>query len=122
VGIESVPEAVEDAKYNANMNQIKNTYFESGDMKKLFNETFISRHGKPDIVITDPPRDGMHPNVVKQLLLLNAPKIVYVSCNSATQARDLALLSDQYMVEQSQAIDLFPQTGHVENVVLLSRK
>lgn len=122
VGIESVPEAVEDAEYNANMNQIKNAYFESGDMKKLFNETFISRHGKPDIVITDPPRDGMHPNVVKQLLLLNAPKIVYVSCNSATQARDLALLSGQYMVKQSQAVDLFPQTGHVENVVLLSRK
>ena len=122
VGIESVPEAVEDAKYNAKMNQIDNALFEVGDMKKLFNEVFISRHGAPDVVVADPPRDGMHPNVVKQLLHLNAPKIVYVSCNSATQARDLALLNSQYTVEQSQAVDLFPQTGHVENVVLLCRK
>jgi len=122
VGIESVPEAVQDAHFNAQMNQIENAFFEAGDMKELFNEAFISRHGQPDVVVADPPRDGMHPKVVQQLLQLNAPKMVYVSCNSATQARDLALLSSQYNVDRSRAVDLFPQTGHVENVVLLSRK
>jgi len=122
VGIEAIPEAVEDAQFNAKNNQIDNAFFEAGDMKSLFNEDFIKQHGKPDVIITDPPREGMHPKVVQQLLQLNASTIVYVSCNSATQARDLELLTAHYIVEKSQAVDLFPQTGHVENVVLLKRK
>ena len=91
-------------------------------MKTIFTQNFIERHGKANVVITDPPRDGMHKDVVKQLLLLAPERIVYVSCNSATQARDLALLSSDYAVEKSQAVDMFPQTHHVENVVLLVKK
>ena len=121
IGIESVPEAIEAAKVNAKNNSITNVAFEVGDMKDCFNQGFISRHGKAQLVITDPPRSGMHPKVVKQLLELAPERIVYVSCNSATQARDLSLLKANYRIELSQAIDLFPQTQHVENVVLLVR-
>ena len=122
VGVESIPEAVEDAKYNAQINQIKNATFEVGDMRHIFDETFIEKHGKPDLIVADPPRDGMHKKVIHQIIALQAPKLIYVSCNSATQARDLEKLSCIYNVEISQAVDLFPQTSHVENVVLLRRK
>jgi len=121
VGIESVPEAIEAAKANAQRNNINNVCFFVGDMKELFNDEFIQTHGKADVVITDPPRDGMHKNVVEQLLALGAPRIVYVSCNSATQARDLALMKEHYRVVKSRAVDMFPQTHHVENVVLLEK-
>jgi len=122
VGVESVPEAIEAAKENALLNGIENTEFFVGDMKKVFNQDFIATHGTPDVIITDPPRDGMHADVVAQLLEISAAKIVYVSCNSATQARDLALLDAQYKVSKVQAVDMFPQTHHVENVVLLERR
>ena len=122
VGVESVPEAIEKAKENARVNGIENVRFEVGDMRKVFNASFIERHSKADVVITDPPRDGMHADVIAQLLALNAERIVYVSCNSATQARDLQLLSAQYETIKSQAVDMFPQTHHVENVVLLKRR
>jgi len=119
IGIESVPEAITAAKENALENGVSNTFFEVGDMKECFNEDFIERHGKANVVITDPPRNGMHPDVIDQLLKLNPEKIVYVSCNSATQARDLELMKTHYIVEKSQAVDMFPQTHHVENIVLL---
>lgn len=122
IGVESVPDAIEAAKENALLNGIENTEFYVGDMKKVFNQDFINAHGTPDVIITDPPRDGMHADVVAQLLEISAPKIVYVSCNSATQARDLALLDSQYKVTKVQAVDMFPQTHHVENVVLLERR
>ena len=104
IGIESVPEAIEAAKQNALLNKINNTEFYVGDMKKVFNDDFIKLHGFPDVIITDPPRDGMHKDVIKQLLKISADKIVYVSCNSATQARDLALLGVDYVVSKSQAV------------------
>ena len=122
VGIESVPEAILDAKENAERNKIKNVDFFVGDMKNVFNEAFISDHGVPDIIITDPPRDGMHKDVVQQILSIAPNKVVYVSCNSATQARDLALMKDLYTVTKVQPVDMFPQTHHVENVVLLEKK
>ncbi len=122
IGIEAVPDAIEAAKENAKLNQIENTEFYVGDMKKVFNDSFINQHGIPDVIITDPPRDGMHKDVVEQLLKISANKIVYVSCNSATQARDLALLDNDYQVSKSQAVDMFPQTFHVENVVLLEKR
>jgi len=122
VGVESVPEAIEAAKENAKLNDIDNVEFYVGDMKKVFNQDFIDQHGTPDVVITDPPRDGMHKDVVAQLITLSAPKIVYVSCNSATQARDLALLDSMYKVVKIQPVDMFPQTHHVENVVLLEKR
>ena len=122
IGVESVPDAIEAAKQNAQLNNIENVEFYVGDMKKVFNEEFINTHGKPDVVITDPPRDGMHGDVVVQLLNLGAEKIVYVSCNSATQARDLALLDPKYKVTKVQPVDMFPQTHHVENVVLLEKR
>ncbi len=121
VGIESVPEAIVAAKANAKANSIQNTAFYTGDMKSLFNDRFIVDHGKPDVVVTDPPRDGMHPDVIAQLLKVLPQKIVYVSCNSATQARDLALMKDFYQISKSQAVDMFPQTHHCENVVLLEK-
>ncbi|MEK9612791.1 MAG: 23S rRNA (uracil(1939)-C(5))-methyltransferase RlmD [Flavobacteriaceae bacterium] len=121
IGIESVPDAIKAAKENASFNQIENATFEVGDMKDFFNDTFVARHGKADVVITDPPRNGMHPLVVHQLLKLNPERIVYISCNSSTQARDLEMMKSQYRVEKSQAVDMFPQTHHVENVVLLQR-
>ncbi|MFN3907890.1 MAG: 23S rRNA (uracil(1939)-C(5))-methyltransferase RlmD [Flavobacterium sp.] len=122
VGVEAVADAIKDAEENAKNNQISNCHFEVGDMKNVFNDEFFARHGKPDVVITDPPRDGMHADVVAQLLKIEAPKIVYVSCNSATQARDLALLDEKYEVQKIQPVDMFPQTYHVENVVLLTQK
>ena len=122
IGIESVPDAIEAANENARFNQIENAFFEVGDMKNCFNDSFIERHGKADVVITDPPRNGMHSDVVNQLLKLNPSKIVYISCNSSTQARDLEIMKEFYSVIKSQAVDMFPQTHHVENVVLLQRK
>ncbi|MFC7357371.1 23S rRNA (uracil(1939)-C(5))-methyltransferase RlmD [Jejudonia soesokkakensis] len=122
IGVEAVPDAIEAAKENAQLNGIENVEFYVGDMKKVFNEQFITKHGVPDVVITDPPRDGMHQDVVQQLVNISAPKIVYVSCNSATQARDLALLDSMYKVTKVQAVDMFPQTHHVENVVLLEKR
>lgn len=122
IGVEAVPDAIRDAKENAKMNQIDNCEFYVGDMKNVFTETFITQHGKPDVIITDPPRDGMHGDVIKQLLKVAAAKIVYVSCNSATQARDLALLDEKYTVTRVRPVDMFPQTHHVENVVLLELK
>lgn len=122
VGVESVPEAIADAKANAVHNQISNVEFFVGDMKNVFNDDFIAAHGQPDVIITDPPRDGMHKQVVEQLLQVAPPKIVYVSCNSATQARDLALMKEQYQVVKVQPVDMFPQTHHVENVVLLEKR
>ena len=122
VGVESVPDAIAAAKENAQLNGIHNVEFFVGDMKQIFNEAFIKEHGHPDVIITDPPRDGMHKDVVQQLLNISAKKIVYVSCNSATQARDLELLDGTYKLTKTQAVDMFPQTFHVENVVLLERK
>jgi 23S rRNA (uracil1939-C5)-methyltransferase len=121
VGIESVPDAISAAKENAQLNNIQNVDFYVGDMKQVFNSNFIAKHGQPDIIITDPPRDGMHKDVVQQILNISPKKVVYVSCNSATQARDLALMKDQYKITKVQPVDMFPQTFHVENVVLLER-
>ncbi|AOW20013.1 23S rRNA (uracil(1939)-C(5))-methyltransferase RlmD [Urechidicola croceus] len=121
IGVEAVPDAIADAKLNAQFNKIENVEFFAGDMKDVFNDTFISTHGKPDVIITDPPRDGMHKNVVAKILEISPNKIVYVSCNSATQARDLALMKHQYKITKTQAVDMFPQTHHVENVVLLEK-
>ncbi len=122
VGIEYVPTAIEDAKINSEINGIKNTSFFAGDMKDILNQDFIKTHGKPDVVITDPPRAGMHPDVVKRLLEMEADKIVYVSCNAATQARDIELLKEKYEVGKIKPVDMFPHTQHVENVVLLTLK
>ena len=120
VGIEYVPTAIEDAKINSEINAIKNTSFFAGDIKDILNAEFIQTHGKPDVVITDPPRAGMHADVVKRLLEMEAEKIVYVSCNAATQARDIALMKDKYEVSRIRPVDMFPHTQHVENVVLLT--
>ncbi|ABQ05527.1 23S rRNA (uracil(1939)-C(5))-methyltransferase RlmD [Flavobacterium johnsoniae] len=119
IGVESVPEAILDAKANAERNNITNCEFFVGDMKVVFNEAFIAQHGKPDVIITDPPRDGMHAAVIDQILKIAPKKVVYVSCNSATQARDLALMDEKYKVTRVRPVDMFPQTHHVENVVLL---
>ena len=121
VGIESVPDAITAAKENANLNNIENVDFYVGDMKQVFNGDFIAKNGQPDVIITDPPRDGMHKDVVQQILNIAPKKVVYVSCNSATQARDLALMKDHYKITKVQPVDMFPQTFHVENVVLLER-
>lgn len=122
IGVESVPEAIIDAKANAERNSITNCEFYVGDMKVVFNQDFINTHGKPDVIITDPPRDGMHKDVIEQILSIAPEKIVYVSCNSATQARDLALMDEMYMVTRVRPVDMFPQTHHVENVVLLEKR
>lgn len=122
VGIEYVPEAIEDAKVNADINGIKNTLFFAGDMKDILTQEFINLHGKPDVIITDPPRAGMHQDVIDAILFAAPKRIVYVSCNPATQARDLALLDSKYKVETVQPVDMFPHTHHVENVVLLVEK
>lgn len=119
IGIEYVPTAIEDAKFNSALNGITNTRFYAGDMKDILTAAFIDEHGKPDVVITDPPRAGMHADVVARLLEMEAEKIVYVSCNAATQARDLALLKERYDVVRIRPVDMFPHTQHVENVVLL---
>ncbi|MBO7471398.1 MAG: 23S rRNA (uracil(1939)-C(5))-methyltransferase RlmD [Bacteroidaceae bacterium] len=122
VGIEYVPEAIEDAKVNSKINGIENTEFYAGDMKDILNRDFIQKHGKPDIIITDPPRAGMHQDVIDIILFADPERIVYVSCNPATQARDLQLLSEKYEVKRIQPVDMFPHTQHVENVVLLEKK
>ncbi len=122
IGIEYVPEAIEDAKVNSEINGISNTLFYAGDMKDILTDDFISEHGRPDVIITDPPRAGMHPDVVKTILNAAPQRIVYVSCNPATQARDLQDLDTQYKVVAVQPVDMFPHTPHVENVVLLERR
>jgi len=122
IGIEYVPEAIEDAKVNSAFNKIENTLFYAGDMKDILNETFITEHGRPDVIITDPPRAGMHDDVIKAILFASPQRIVYVSCNPATQARDLQLLDEQYRVKKVQPVDMFPHTHHVENVVLLEKR
>jgi len=122
VGIEAVPVAIEDAKENAKRNNIENTEFYAGDMRKVFTQDFINEHGHPDVIITDPPRDGMHKDVVAQIIGILPQRIVYVSCNSATQARDLALLDEHYVVTRVRPVDMFPQTFHVENVVCLEKR
>lgn len=122
IGVEAVPEAIAAAKENANNNNINNCTFYVGDMKEVFTEQFITENGQPDIIITDPPRDGMHKKVIGQILDVAPKKVVYVSCNPATQARDLALMDEHYKVVKVQPVDMFPQTFHVENVVLLEKR
>lgn len=122
IGIEYIPEAIEDAKINSTLNGIGNTRFYAGDMKDVLCEDFIRQHGHPDVVITDPPRAGMHPDVVHTILKATPERIVYVSCNSATQARDLQLLDPAYQVMAVQPVDMFPHTHHVENIVLLKAR
>ena len=122
IGIEYVPEAIEDAKVNSAINHIDNTLFYAGDMKDILNDDFIARHGRPDVLITDPPRAGMHPDVVKTIMKAAPQRIVYVSCNPATQARDLQDLDAEYRVVEVQPVDMFPHTPHVENVVLLEKR
>ena len=122
IGIEYVPEAIEDAKVNSSINGIDNTLFFAGDMKDILTYDFVNRYGKPDVIITDPPRAGMHQDVVDVILRAEPRRIVYVSCNPATQARDLALLDSKYQVTAVQPVDMFPHTPHVENVVLLTRQ
>lgn len=120
-GIESVPEAIEDANINSSINGITNTRFFAGDIKELLNETFFAANGRPDVIITDPPRAGMHPDVVGSLLFAEPAKIIYVSCNPSTQARDIELLGSKYMVNKVQPVDMFPHTHHLENIVQLIR-
>jgi len=122
IGIEYVPEAIEDAFVNSKLNNINNTLFYSGDMKDILNAAFIQKHGKPDVIITDPPRAGMHVDVINAIIFAEPKRIVYVSCNPATQARDLNLLDSNYKVTAIQPVDMFPHTHHVENVVLLELK
>ena len=122
IGIEYVPEAIEDAKVNSQLNGIENTLFYAGDMKDILTDDFIKEHGQPDVIITDPPRAGMHPDVIKTILNAAPKRIVYVSCNPATQARDLQALDVDYQVEAVQPVDMFPHTPHVENVVLLTQR
>ena len=122
IGIEYVPEAIEDAKINSEVNHIDNTLFYAGDMKDILTDDFIAEHGRPDVIITDPPRAGMHPDVVKTILRAAPKRIVYVSCNPATQARDLQDLDEAYKVAAVQPVDMFPHTPHVENVVLLEQR
>lgn len=120
VGIEEIPAAIEDAKVNAKLNGIENATFYAGQVRNILTEEFRTAHGRPDVLITDPPRAGMHPKVVDMLLELAAPRIVYVSCNPATQARDLAILDERYTVVQARPVDMFPHTSHMENVVALT--
>ena len=120
IGIEYVPEAIEDAKVNSKINEIKNTKFFAGDMKDILNDAFVAKYGRPDVIITDPPRAGMHEDVVDVILKAEPKRIVYVSCNPATQARDLQLLDKKYRVTKVQPVDMFPHTQHVENVVQLA--
>jgi 23S rRNA (uracil1939-C5)-methyltransferase len=122
IGLEFVPEAIEDAKVNSEINGIKNTAFFAGDMKDILTEQFIAENGKPDVIITDPPRAGMHKDVVETIMKAMPDKIVYVSCNPSTQARDINLLDVNYKITKVQPVDMFPHTYHVENIVLLERK
>lgn len=119
IGVEYIDQAIEDAKVNSSINNITNTQFFAGDMKDVLNDEFIATHGKPDVIITDPPRAGMHEDVIKKLLELKANRIVYVSCNPATQARDIAMMQELYEVKEVQPVDMFPHTHHVENIALL---
>lgn len=122
IGIEYVPEAIEDAKVNASLNGLENTLFYAGDMKDILTADFIQQHGQPDVIITDPPRAGMHDDVIKTILAAEPKRVVYVSCNPATQARDLSLLDVKYALKKVQPVDMFPHTHHVENVVLLEKR
>lgn len=122
IGIEYVEDAIADAKANSKYNGIENTLFYAGDMKDILTDEFVEQHGKPDVIITDPPRAGMHPDVIQTILRAAPKRIVYVSCNPATQARDLEVLNEQYRVEAVQPVDMFPHTPHVENVVLLEQR
>lgn len=122
IGIEYVEDAIADAKANSKYNGIENTLFYAGDMKDILTDEFVKQHGKPDVIITDPPRAGMHPDVIQTILRAAPKRIVYVSCNPATQARDLEVLNEQYRVEAVQPVDMFPHTPHVENVVLLEQR
>ncbi|MDA9808382.1 23S rRNA (uracil(1939)-C(5))-methyltransferase RlmD [Flavobacteriales bacterium] len=122
VGIDSVEEGIKAAYLNAERNNIDNCTFYTGDMKEIFTDEFIAQNGTPDVIITDPPRDGMHKKVVEQILKIGAKRIIYVSCNSATQARDLSLMDEKYKVSYIQPVDMFPQTHHVENIVVLELK
>jgi len=122
IGIEYVEQAVQDAAKNAKRNQINNVSFFAGDMAAVLNDEFVDANGKPNLIITDPPRAGMHPKVVTQLLALEAERILYISCNPATQARDLNILDEKYQIIAVQPVDMFPQTQHVENIVLLELK
>ena len=122
IGIEYVPEAIEDAKVNSKINAIENTLFFAGDMKDILNDDFVATHGQPDVIITDPPRAGMHEDVIQVILNAAPQRIVYVSCNPATQARDLQMLDTLYRVTKIQPVDMFPHTQHVENVVLLEKR
>jgi 23S rRNA (uracil1939-C5)-methyltransferase len=121
IGIEEVPAAIEDARQNAALNGIANARFYAGDVRELMDREMIERHGSPDILITDPPRAGMHPDVVQSILGFGPGRIVYVSCNVSTQARDVQLLSEKYRVARSRAVDMFPHTHHIENVILLEK-
>jgi 23S rRNA (uracil1939-C5)-methyltransferase len=121
IGIEYVPEAIEDAEINSKINGIDNTLFFAGDIKNILNNEFINTHGRPDVIITDPPRAGMHDNVIETILSAEPHQMVYVSFNPATQARDLNLLGQKYRVAKVQTVDMFPHTHHVENVVLLDK-
>jgi len=122
IGIEYIKDAVDDAKINSGMNNIRNTEFIAGDLKDILSEQFYREHGHPDVVITDPPRAGMHNDVVRSVMAANPRRIVYISCNPATQARDISVFSERYTVEKIQPVDMFPQTHHVENVALLNSK
>ena len=122
VGIDSVEEGIKAAYENAERNNISNCTFYTGDMKDIFTDEFIANNGTPDIIITDPPRDGMHKKVIEQILNIGAKRIIYVSCNSATQSRDLALMGKKYKTTHIQPVDMFPQTHHVENIVVLKLK
>jgi 23S rRNA (uracil1939-C5)-methyltransferase len=122
IGIECIPEAIEDAKVNSAINNIQNTSFVAGDTLEMLNDAFVDKHGKPDVVITDPPRSGMHPGVSHRIVELEPDRIVYVSCNPATQARDVAVLGEKYEIAEVQPVDMFPHTQHVENIVSLKRK
>lgn len=122
VGIEQVEDAIMDAKENAKLNEMNNAHFYTGDVRDLFNPTLLDKYGKPDIIITDPPRAGMHKDVVQALLKAAAPQLLYISCNPSTQARDLEMLCEKYSIEKVQPVDMFPQTHHIENIVLLKLK
>ena len=122
IGIEYSESAVADARENAILNNLKNVKFISGDIAKVLNSDFVALHGSPEVVITDPPRAGMHENVVKALLEINPDRIVYVSCNPATQARDIALMDNGYKVLRVQPVDMFPHTYHIENIALLEKR
>jgi 23S rRNA (uracil1939-C5)-methyltransferase len=122
IGIEVIENAIEDAKANAMLNNIHNVSFYVGDMKDILKQDCIRDHGKPKLIVVDPPRAGMHPDVIQQLLEIEAEKIIYVSCNPTTQAKDISLLASKYTLEQAQPIDMFPHTSHVENVALLVKK